>query len=72
MLQGRALTWCNTLVQTRRRAAAIAQSWDDFKKFPMEEYCPNDEVQKLESEFWNHKMVGSDIDGYTARFPELA
>ncbi|GJY65938.1 putative reverse transcriptase domain-containing protein [Tanacetum coccineum] len=38
----------------------------------MEEYCPEDEVQKLESEFWNHKMVGSDIDGYTARFHELA
>ncbi|GKD26792.1 putative reverse transcriptase domain-containing protein [Tanacetum coccineum] len=27
---------------------------------------------KLESEFSNHKMVGSDIDGYTARFHELA
>nr|GEV33484.1 hypothetical protein [Tanacetum cinerariifolium] len=30
------------------------------------------QVQKLESEFWNHKMVGLDIDGYTARFHELA
>ncbi|GJT41119.1 reverse transcriptase domain-containing protein [Tanacetum coccineum] len=49
MLQGRALTWWNTLVQTRGRAAAIAQSWDDFKKLMMEEYCPDDEVQKLES-----------------------
>ncbi|GKA10279.1 putative reverse transcriptase domain-containing protein [Tanacetum coccineum] len=38
----------------------------------MEEYCPDGEVHKLESEFWNHKMVGSDIDGYTARFHELA
>nr|GEX14411.1 putative reverse transcriptase domain-containing protein [Tanacetum cinerariifolium] len=72
MLQGRALTWWNTLVQTRGRAAAIAQSWEDFKKLLMEEYCPDDEVEKLESEFWNHKMVGSDIDGYTARFYELA
>ncbi|GJW28769.1 putative reverse transcriptase domain-containing protein [Tanacetum coccineum] len=63
MLQGRALTWWNTLDQTRGRAAVIAQSWDDFKKLLMEEYCPDDEVQKLESEFWNHKMVGSDIDG---------
>nr|GEW89545.1 hypothetical protein [Tanacetum cinerariifolium] len=52
--------------------AAIAQSWEDFKKLLMEEYCPDDEVEKLESEFWNHKMVGSDIDGYTARFHELA
>ncbi|GJS46357.1 putative reverse transcriptase domain-containing protein [Tanacetum coccineum] len=44
----------------------------NFKKLLMEEYCPDDEVQKLELEFWNHKMVGSDIDGYTARFHELA
>ncbi|GKA08972.1 putative reverse transcriptase domain-containing protein [Tanacetum coccineum] len=72
MLQGRALTWWNTLVQTRGRAAAIAQLWEDFKKLLMEEYCPDDEVQKLESEFWNHKMVGSDIDRYTARFHELS
>nr|GEV66213.1 putative reverse transcriptase domain-containing protein [Tanacetum cinerariifolium] len=70
--EGRVLTWWNTLVQTRGRAAAIAQSWEDFKKLLMEEYCPDDEVEKLESEFWNHKMVGSDIDGYTARFHELA
>nr|GEZ46085.1 hypothetical protein [Tanacetum cinerariifolium] len=26
----------------------------------------------LESEFWNHKMVWSDIDGHMARFHELA
>nr|GEX63419.1 hypothetical protein [Tanacetum cinerariifolium] len=32
ILQGRALTWWNTLVQTRGRAAAIAQPWEHFKK----------------------------------------
>ncbi|GJV71551.1 putative reverse transcriptase domain-containing protein [Tanacetum coccineum] len=72
LLTWRALTWWNTLVQTRGRATAIAQPWEDFKKLLMKEYCPDDEIQKLESEFWNHKMVGSDIDGYTARFHELA
>ncbi|GJX52355.1 putative reverse transcriptase domain-containing protein [Tanacetum coccineum] len=72
MLQGRALTWWNTLFQTQGRAAAIAQPWEDFKKLLMEEYCLDDEIQKLESEFWNNKMVGTDIDGYTARFHELA
>ncbi|GKB11832.1 putative reverse transcriptase domain-containing protein, partial [Tanacetum coccineum] len=51
---------------------ASTQPWDDFKKLLMEEYCPDDEVQKLESEFWNYKMVGSDIDGYTTRFHKLA
>ncbi|GKD04770.1 putative reverse transcriptase domain-containing protein [Tanacetum coccineum] len=72
MLQGRALTWWNTLVQTRGRAIAIAQTWEDFKKLMMEEYCPDDEIQKLETEFWIHKMVGSIIDGYTARCHKLA
>ncbi|GJY76865.1 putative reverse transcriptase domain-containing protein [Tanacetum coccineum] len=72
MLQGRALTWWNTLVQTGGWAAAIAQPWEDFKKLLMKEYCPNEEIQKMESEFWNHKMVGSDIDRYTTRFHELA
>nr|GEW25868.1 reverse transcriptase domain-containing protein [Tanacetum cinerariifolium] len=45
---------------------------EDFKKLLMKEYCRDDEIQKLESELWNHKMVGSDIDGYTARFHKLA
>ncbi|GJR76047.1 hypothetical protein Tco_0088412 [Tanacetum coccineum] len=47
---------------TRGRAAAIVQPWEDFKKLLMEEYCPDDEIQKLETEFWNHKLVGSNID----------
>ncbi|GJV06409.1 putative reverse transcriptase domain-containing protein [Tanacetum coccineum] len=55
-----------------RRAAAIAQPWEDFKKVLMEEYYLDDEIQKLETEFWNHKMVGLNINGYTARFHELA
>ncbi|GKF16539.1 hypothetical protein Tco_0061457 [Tanacetum coccineum] len=45
MLQGRALTWRNTLVQTRGRTIAIAQPWEDFKKMLMDEYCPDDEIQ---------------------------
>ncbi|GJV94018.1 putative reverse transcriptase domain-containing protein [Tanacetum coccineum] len=51
---------------------ASTQTWEDFKKLLMEEYCPDGEIQKLEIEFWNHKMVRSNIDGYTARFHELA
>ncbi|GKD28244.1 putative reverse transcriptase domain-containing protein [Tanacetum coccineum] len=51
MLQGRALTWWNTLVQTRGWAVARAQPWEYFKEFFMKEYCLDDEIQKLESEF---------------------
>nr|GFD47856.1 reverse transcriptase domain-containing protein [Tanacetum cinerariifolium] len=54
-----ALTWWNTQVQARGREAAIGMSWANFKAFLVEEFCPSNEVEKLESEFWNHKMVGA-------------
>ncbi|GJZ16827.1 reverse transcriptase domain-containing protein [Tanacetum coccineum] len=38
----------------------------------VEEFCPSNEMEKLESEFWNHKMVGANHAGYTDRFHELA
>ncbi|GJZ61287.1 putative reverse transcriptase domain-containing protein [Tanacetum coccineum] len=37
-----------------------------------EEFCPSNEIEKLESEFWNHKMVGANHAGYTDQFHELA
>nr|GEV02527.1 putative reverse transcriptase domain-containing protein [Tanacetum cinerariifolium] len=68
----KALTWWNTQVQARGRKAAIGMSWADFKALLMEEFCPSNEMEKLESEFWNHKMVGANHTGYTDWFHELA
>nr|GFB74545.1 reverse transcriptase domain-containing protein [Tanacetum cinerariifolium] len=45
------LTWRNTQVQARGREAAIGMSWADFKALLVEELCPSNEVEKLESEF---------------------
>ncbi|GKD80883.1 reverse transcriptase domain-containing protein [Tanacetum coccineum] len=56
LLQGRALTWWNTQVQTRGREAALRLTWEEFKNLLLKEYCPKSEVQKLELEFWNHTM----------------
>ncbi|KAJ9552791.1 LOW QUALITY PROTEIN: hypothetical protein OSB04_016836 [Centaurea solstitialis] len=70
-LQGRALTWWNIQVQTRGRENAYRHSWEEFKGLLVEEYCPKSEIQKLEAKFWNHAMVGADIDRYTARFMNL-
>ncbi|GJV50734.1 putative reverse transcriptase domain-containing protein [Tanacetum coccineum] len=36
------------------------------------EFCPSHEMQKLESELWNHAMVGAGHAAYTDRFHELA
>nr|GEX23300.1 putative reverse transcriptase domain-containing protein [Tanacetum cinerariifolium] len=38
----------------------------------VEEFCPSNEMEKLDSEFWNHKMVGANHAGYTNQFHELA
>ncbi|GKA17536.1 putative reverse transcriptase domain-containing protein [Tanacetum coccineum] len=68
----KALTWWNTQVQARGREAAIGMSWVDFKALLVEEFCPSNEMEKLESEFWNHTMIGANHAGYTDRFYELA
>ncbi|GJU81406.1 putative reverse transcriptase domain-containing protein [Tanacetum coccineum] len=66
------LTWWNTQVQAKGRASAIGMLWTDFKALLVEEFCPSNEMEKLESEFWNHKMVGANHVGYTDRFHKLA
>ncbi|GJY53300.1 putative reverse transcriptase domain-containing protein [Tanacetum coccineum] len=72
LLQGRALTWWNTQVQTRGRDAANRLTWDNFKSLLIKENYRKDEVQKLESEFWNHHMFGTEVDKYIACFHEFA
>ncbi|GJZ95292.1 hypothetical protein Tco_0667495, partial [Tanacetum coccineum] len=37
-----------------------------------QKFCPSHEMQKLESELWNHAMVGVGHAAYTNRFHELA
>ena len=51
---------------------ANALTWEELKIMLLEEYCPRGEVQKLEQEFWNLTMKGSEIQAYTTRFTELA
>ncbi|GJS67972.1 reverse transcriptase domain-containing protein [Tanacetum coccineum] len=44
---GKALTWWNSQIHTRGREATIGMSWEDFKTLTREEFCPNNEMQKL-------------------------
>ncbi|GJZ61005.1 reverse transcriptase domain-containing protein [Tanacetum coccineum] len=57
---------------SRGREAANGMRWNDFKAFLVEEFCPSNEMEKLENEFWNHNMVGANHVAYTDRFHELA
>nr|GEV54266.1 hypothetical protein [Tanacetum cinerariifolium] len=40
------------------REVAVSMSWDNFKELMREEFCPSNEMRKLENELWNHAMVG--------------
>ncbi|KAD3337823.1 hypothetical protein E3N88_33344 [Mikania micrantha] len=68
-LDGQALTWWNSHVQKLSLKTANSIPWENFVKMLKEEYCPQNEIQKLEG-FWNYKMEGSEIEQYTTRFHE--
>ncbi|GJU12924.1 reverse transcriptase domain-containing protein [Tanacetum coccineum] len=59
-------------IRTLGREVAVGMSWDNFKVLMREEFCPSNEMQKLETELWNHTMVGAGHAMYTDRFHELA
>ncbi|GJY46040.1 putative reverse transcriptase domain-containing protein [Tanacetum coccineum] len=70
-LQGRALTWWNTQVATLGLAEANRKSWDDMKKMMLEEFCPEEEISRMEDELRNLRLRDQDIAAYTNRFNEL-
>lgn len=58
-------------METQGRAVAYQLTWEDLKKLLIDEYCRKDKFQKLEFEFWNHSMVGAEVQKYIVRFHEL-
>ncbi|GKE05052.1 reverse transcriptase domain-containing protein, partial [Tanacetum coccineum] len=68
---GKALTWWNSHIRTLSREVVVRMSWNDFKFMMIKEFCPSHEMQKLETELWNHAIVGAGHAAYTDRFHEL-
>ncbi|GKC67887.1 putative reverse transcriptase domain-containing protein [Tanacetum coccineum] len=48
------------------------RSKDDMKKMMLEEFCPSEEIQRLENELRSLKLRDTNIVAYTQRFNELA
>ncbi|GJS44031.1 putative reverse transcriptase domain-containing protein [Tanacetum coccineum] len=69
---GKDLTWWNSQIHTRSQEVVVGMAWEDFKTLIREELCPSNEMQKLETELWNHVMVGAGHAAYVDRFHELA
>ncbi|GJX32855.1 reverse transcriptase domain-containing protein [Tanacetum coccineum] len=57
---------------TRGWEAAVGMTWEDFKVLMRKEFFPNNEMQKLETEFWCHTIAKAGHATYTDRFHELA
>ncbi|GJZ37286.1 hypothetical protein Tco_0583477 [Tanacetum coccineum] len=62
----------NQKVQTRGREAAVGITWEDFTTLAREELCLNNEIKKLETEFWYHAMIRAGHVAYTDRLNELS
>ncbi|GKC35720.1 putative reverse transcriptase domain-containing protein [Tanacetum coccineum] len=71
-LQGRALTWWNTQVATLGLETANGHPWVELRKLMTAEFCPMDEVQRMEHELWGLMVKNLDISAYTNHFHELA
>ncbi|GJU56587.1 putative reverse transcriptase domain-containing protein [Tanacetum coccineum] len=71
-LQGSALTWWNSHVRAVRQDVTYTMPWAALKRMITDKYCPRGEIKKLESEYWNLKVRGTDLMTYKQRFQELA
>nr|GFD22288.1 putative zinc finger, CCHC-type, retrotransposon Gag domain protein [Tanacetum cinerariifolium] len=49
-LHGRALTWFNSQIITLGREVANGRPWTEVKQMMTDEFCPTEEVQRLEDE----------------------
>ncbi|GJU84568.1 putative reverse transcriptase domain-containing protein [Tanacetum coccineum] len=71
-LQGPALTWWNAKVATMGLKTVNQMLWIEMKQLMTAEFCPIEEVQRMENELWNLEVKEYNIVAYTQRFNELA
>ncbi|GKD96426.1 putative reverse transcriptase domain-containing protein, partial [Tanacetum coccineum] len=71
-LQRPALTWWNAKVATMGLETVNQMPWTEMKQLMTAEFCPIEEVQRMEHEPWNLKVKEYNIVAYTQRFNELA
>ncbi|KAJ0743107.1 hypothetical protein HanPI659440_Chr10g0371921 [Helianthus annuus] len=49
--QDHALTWWNIVIQTCGQEAINQMRWEELKQIMLDQFCPKNEIQKLENEF---------------------
>ncbi|GKB98040.1 putative reverse transcriptase domain-containing protein [Tanacetum coccineum] len=66
-LEGPTLTWWNSKVATMGLENVNQMPWTEMKQLMTAEFCPIEEIQRLENELWNLKVKEYDIVAYTQR-----
>ncbi|XP_024969588.1 uncharacterized protein LOC112508954 [Cynara cardunculus var. scolymus] len=70
ILRGAALTWWNIVISTIEVKELAKMSWATFKKKVMEEFCNEQEMDRIEEEFRTLKQGNSLVRDYTRLFME--
>ncbi|GJR89849.1 putative reverse transcriptase domain-containing protein [Tanacetum coccineum] len=55
-LQGPALTWWNSKIATMGLETVNRMPWTEMKQLMTAEFCPIEEIQRMEHELWNLKV----------------
>nr|GEY40003.1 hypothetical protein [Tanacetum cinerariifolium] len=63
--------WIKKMESVQDMSGCEVNQKEDVKVLIRKEFCPNNEMQKLETEFWCHAMVEAGHTAYTDRFREL-
>nr|GEW14176.1 reverse transcriptase domain-containing protein [Tanacetum cinerariifolium] len=63
-----ALSWWNAYAQPIRIEQANKTTWTELKRLLTNKYCPQNEVKKMEDEFYNLIVKGNDLKTYIRRF----
>ncbi|GJY67903.1 putative reverse transcriptase domain-containing protein, partial [Tanacetum coccineum] len=71
-LEGPFLTWWKTKVVTMGLETVNQMPCTEMKQLMTAEFCPIEEVQRMEHELWNLKVKEYDVVANTQRFNELA
>nr|GEU51436.1 hypothetical protein [Tanacetum cinerariifolium] len=64
--------WIEKMESVQDMSGCRDNQKEDFKTLTREEFCPSNEMQRLETELWNHAMVRAGHATYTDKFHELA
>ncbi|GJY32771.1 putative reverse transcriptase domain-containing protein [Tanacetum coccineum] len=71
-LEGPTLTWWKSKIATMGLETVNQMPWTKMKRLMIVEFCPVEEIQRIEHELWNLRVKEYNIVAYTQRFNELA